>query len=651
MILIVNFTLALVLALAGTTSASPASEGTAERTVHLLEYIAVDYPGAVVDGQVTNDVEYREQLSFLDHVATQLRSFGVAENDPLMGELGSLRSLVDAKAGAEVVTAARALAGAVRQRFRVGVLPPRTPDLANGEKIYAQACASCHGVVGKGDGPNAALHDPPPADFTARDRALTLPLSAVYATITYGIDGTAMASFAEAYDEASRFDLAFYVGSLAFSREEVANGQALFTKSPSAATSVVHGLGELIRRPASLLALDERSLGVVAYLRHHPEALADSGVSFDLVRTRLLESRAAYEAGDSSRAVDLAISAYLDGFEPIEPTLTALDAPLRLTIEGDFLRYRESIQHGAPGATVTSEYTTLRRNLDQASDRLESGEFGSLAAFLSSLTIMAREGLEAVLLIVALTGILRRAGQHEALRYVHGGWIAALAAGGATWLAAQRVLEIGGFERELIEGVASLLAMAILFYVSYWLVAKVSSQRWQAFLQERIHTALSRGSLWTLASIAFVAIYREVFETILFYEAIFAQAGETGRNAVVAGAGAGLVLLGALALVTFRFGLRLPMRRFFVVSSALLYTFAVMLGGHGVAALQEVGVLRATHVPFVRIEALGIYPTAEGLGLQGLLVLAALFAATRAFTAVRDAEAPAGDEQVAGSGN
>jgi high-affinity iron transporter len=92
------------------------------------------------------------------------------------------------------------------------------------------------------------------------------------------------------------------------------------------------------------------------------------------------------------------------------------------------------------------------------------------------------------------------------------------------------------------------------------------------------------------------------------------------------------------------------MRRFFVVSSALLYTFAVMLGGHGVAALQEVGVLRATHVPFVRIEVLGIYPTAEGLGLQGLLVLAALFAALRAFTAARAAEAPAGAGEVAGSG-
>jgi high-affinity iron transporter len=565
----------------------------------------------------------------------------VTETDPLSREVASLRDLVEAKRGEEVVTAARALAAEVRQRFRVSLLPARTPDLEHGRQLYAEACASCHGAAGKGDGPNAALHDPRPADFTNRERALTLPLSAVYATITFGIDGTAMASFAEAYDESSRFDLTFYVGSLAFTDTEIANGETVLKKSPAAAASVVHGLGELIRRPASVLAEDDRDLAILAYLRRHPDALSDASVSFGLVRTRLLESRVAYEAGDSARAVDLAVSAYLDGFEPLEPALSALDDGLRTTIEGDFLHYRESIQQGAAGAAIADAYATLRRDLDQANDTLESGKFGPLAAFLSSLTIMAREGFECVLLIVALTGILRRAGQREALRYVHGGWIAALFAGGATWLAAQRVLEIGGFERELIEGVASLLAMAILFYVSYWLIAKVSSQRWQAFLHERITSALSRGSLWTLAVIAFVAIYREVFETILFYEAIAAQAGELGRNAVLAGAGAGLLLLAALALVTFRFGLRLPMRRFFVVSSALLYAFAIMLGGRGIAALQEVGALPATHVPFVRIEALGIYPTAESLGLQCLLLLAALFAALRAFAAQRVPEAGA----------
>ena len=151
-------------------------------------------------------------------------------------------------------------------------------------------------------------------------------------------------------------------------------------------------------------------------------------------------------------------------------------------------------------------------------------------------------------------------------------------------------------------------------------------------------TALSPGSLWTLTSIAFVAIYREAFETILFYEAISAQAGAAGRNAVLAGAGAGLFALAGIAVVTFRFGRRLPMREFFFVTSGLLYAFAVILAGHGIAALQEAGVVGATQVPFVRIELLGIHPTAEGLGLQALLLVAAAIAAIRAVLAAREVQ-------------
>ncbi len=640
--LIVNFALCAALGLAFP-APTVAAEGeavdgtvTAERAVHLLEYIAVDYPGAVADGRVLSDLEYEEQLSFLGLIAGQLRSLGMAESDPLLAELAKLKASVDAKGGREVVTQARSLAGAVRERFRVGALPPRTPDLAHGAKIYADACASCHGTAGKGDGVNAALHDPRPTDLTDRERMHALPLSAVYATITYGIYGTAMASFAEAYDEGTRFDLSFYVGSMSFTDDEIARGSALVEANPDAAAGVVQGLGDLIRRPVVTLGTDARERDLVAYLRRHPEALAETDVSFALVRARLLESRAAHQAGEKTRAVDLAISAYLDGFEPLEPALSAVDADLRLAIESDFLRYRESLEAGASNDAVETLYAGLRRNLALASDRLASGEFGPIAAFVSSMTIMLREGFEAVLLVVALTGMLVRAGHRSALRYVHVGWIGALVAGGVTWLVARHLLTIGGFERELIEGLTSLLAAAILFYVSYWLIAKVSSQRWQAFIAERVKSALSRGSLWTVASIAFVAVYREAFETILFYEAISAQAGTAGQNAVLAGAGVGIVALSAIAVMTFRFGRRLPMRQFFVVTSALLYAFAVVLAGHGVAALQEAGVLGITHVAFLRIELLGIHPTAEGLGLQALLLLAAALAAMRAIVAARE---------------
>ena len=105
-----------------------------------------------------------------------------------------------------------------------------------------------------------------------------------------------------------------------------------------------------------------------------------------------------------------------------------------------------------------------------------------------------------------------------------------------------------------------------------------------------------------------------------------AQAGPQGRGPLLAGVGAGMGALGLLAIVIFRFGRRLPMRQFFAASSLLLYALAIVLAGHGVAALQEAGWIPATPVSLFRLEWLGIYPTVQGLALQGVLLLAALAA-------------------------
>jgi high-affinity iron transporter len=515
----------------------------------------------------------------------------------------------------------------LRFRFNVQAQPPRTPSLENGGKLYAQACATCHGATGEGDGPRAHDLDPKPASFRARDRMLALPPSALFATITYGIEGTAMAAFGEAFDVAQRYDLTFFVGSLAFDDAEVARGAALTGADPDALGLRIAGLRELASQPAtSLAAGGGDGLALVAYARRHPEAFENSGLALRVARERLEQSWAAYERGDAKRAAELAISAYLDGFEPVEPRIDVVRADLRARVEEDFLRYREALLGVEQRRIVAERRERLLADIAEAERALAESRFGPNAAFVAALTVLAREGFEAVLVVVALCGLLIRAGRRDALRYVHAGWIAAVVAGSATWLAARFLLDISGAEREVVEGVSSLLAACILFYVSYWLIAKVSSQRWQAFLQTRIQTALGSGSLWTLVTIAFVAVYRELFESILFFEAIAAQAGPAGLHAVFMGAAAGAVLLTALALGAFRYGLRMPVRRFFVVSSALLYALAIVLAGQGVAALQEAGLVATSRVPFVRVDWLGIHPTAETLGAQGLLVAAALLA-------------------------
>jgi high-affinity iron transporter len=530
----------------------------------------------------------------------------------------------------------------------VQALPPRVPSLEHGRQLYADACASCHGAAGRGDGAVAGLLDPPPANLTDRERMLALPLSAVFATISFGIEGTAMPSYEESFDDADRYDLTFFVGALAFEGADVARGEILAKDDPAALAKSVTGISELILEPAVALARDtDDGRALVAYARTHPEALSTSNVSLGVVRERLGESWQAYVAGDGQRAGELAVSAYLDGFEPVEPKLDALDPTLRVSVEAEFLAYRSLLRDGDARAAAEAARDRLLARVADAESRLRSGEFGPAAAFVATLTVLAREGFEAVLVVVALAGLLLRAGRREALRYVHAGWVTASVAGVATWFLAHELIAISGAQRELVEGISSLLACAILFYVSYWLIAKVSSTRWQSFLRARIETALTRGSMWTLALIAFVAVYRELFETILFLEAITSQAGPTGMNAVLAGAGAGLLLLALLALFAFRFGLRMPVRRFFVASSLLRYTLAVVLAGQGVAALQEAGRIPVTPVRFVRVEWLGIFPTLETLGLQAVLLVAAAIAAVWIFVLrPRDAETRAPGETV-----
>jgi high-affinity iron transporter len=614
---------AVALAVAAAPARADEREESARRAIHLLEYIAADYPGAVQNGAVVSDLEYREQLDFAQSIREQLERLGVAATDPLGAALTRFDQALRERAPADQIAAeARALATATRDRFAVRAVPDRTPDLVKGEALYAAQCASCHGATGAGDGPAGANLDPAPANFRDPERAQALSPFALWSTISYGIAGTGMLGFAATLDEAARWDLAYYVGALGFVPAQVARGAALVD---AAAAARIPSLAELSHRSAGELAAgDADAAARVAFLRTNPAALRTGELPLEIAKRRLAESLAAFERGDRAAALDLATAAYLDGFEPVEAALDAVDGALRVGIEEEFVRYRAALRANAPEAAAQAE--GLAASLARAEAALDGDGLGPTAVFLGALTILAREGLEAVLLVVAILGVLGRAGRSDAARWVHAGWIAALVAGFATWWIATHVVAMSGARREVIEGVSALSAAAILFYVSYWLLSKTEAARWQSFLDERLRAALGRGSLATLALLSFVAVYRECFETVLFLQALAAQADPAGRRALGLGLGAGVVLLAVLSVVVFRFGQRLPLRRFFAASSLLLYALAIVLAGHGVAALQEAGWLPATPVSLFRFEWLGLYPTLEGIALQAAMIVAALFA-------------------------
>ena len=279
---------------------------------------------------------------------------------------------------------------------------------------------------------------------------------------------------------------------------------------------------------------------------------------------------------------------------------------------------RTLLDQRRPVEAVAEHVERLNAMLDRAGEKLGAGSLSPAGAFVSALLILLREGLEAILVLAAIVAFVVKTGRRDALPYIHAGWIAAVAMGGATWLVATHVLEISGADRELTEGVAALLAAVMLLYVGYWLHGKSNAQAWQSFIKDQVTAALGRRTLWAMAVVSFLAVYRELFEIILFYQALWAQVGEGGRGAFTGGIALAAVLLAVLGWAILKYSVRLPIAPFFAVMSALLVAMAFVFVGHGVAALQEAGVVKATAVGFFELPLLGISPTLQGLSAQGL---------------------------------
>src|SRR2546429_6095516 len=247
-----------------------------------------------------------------------------------------------------------------------------------------------------------------------------------------------------------------------------------------------------------------------------------------------------------------------------------------------------------------------------------------------SFVLLLREGFEAILIVAALMAFLAKAGAVERRRHVAQGAWAAVGASLVTAAVVELLFEITTGQREALEGVTMLLATAVLFYVSYWLLSKIEVAKWKRFVKGRMEEALSTGSGFALASVAFLAVYREGFETILFYKALLTSAGSAGGSG--AGPVAAGILLGAVALVIVyvavsRFGMKVPLKPFFAVTSGMLYYMAFVFARKGIADLQESGILRTSVVEWApRIPVLGIYPTVQSLSLQLLLIVLLLVA-------------------------
>lgn len=625
---------AFALGLAANAGAQPGSASTAPLVAHLLDYVSVDYPEFVKDGKVLDEGEYKEQQEFAAQVIELLGALPAVPARPaLLEQAAALKDLIDAKAqGTEVSSAATALRWRVVEAYGIAVAPKSPPDMRRAASVYAAQCAACHGAEGKGDGPAGKGLDPAPSNFHDRDRMAQRSLYGLYNTVSLGVEGTSMKGFGELTDE-ERWALAFYVDKLGAPSERAEQGEALWRKGVGkkevGTLSTVATLNEV----EIATRFGDDMVAVFAWLKANPSALSagrESPIAYS--RRLLAESVNAYRAGQRDEAQRLALTSYLEGFELAEASLDAIDRPLRQEVETQMIGYRDLMRRGATVEEVAQAADRVDRLLETAAQKLHDEGLTPSAAAAGAFFILLREGLEALLVVTAIIALLVKAGRREALPYVHAGWLGALGAGLLTWFIAATLIEVSGATRELTEGVTALAAAAILVYVGVWLHDKSHARAWQAFVDRHLTSALERGTLWALAGVSFLAVYREAFETVLFYQALLQQAGDDARASVFMGLAAGILVLALLAWLILRYSVRLPLGLFFGASSVLLGLLAVVFTGHGVRALQEAGVIPASPIDMGGFRALGVYATVETTLAQivVLLLVVAAFVFTRA---------------------
>ena len=342
------------------------------------------------------------------------------------------------------------------------------------------------------------------------------------------------------------------------------------------------------------------------------------------IKTILSETQTAYRNKDGSTARLAAMDAYLV-YEGIEPALINKDKELGKGLEQIFGKLQGQIKNNAPLEKVDAIIVELNAGLKKALPLLEE-KMGFEGQFINSFAIIVREGFEAILILAALITFLVKSKNEDKVRHI---WIgvgmAILASLLTAWLL-EAVFEMGAASREVMEAWIMLLAVAMLFWVSYWLVSKVEASKWQAYISGKMKDAIGSGNTFTLGMVAFISVYREGFETILFYKALFIQAGESATG-ILPGFLIGSLVLGVVYVLIYKVGVRIPIKWFFIGTSVFLAFMAFLFMGKGLHELQMGNALSITPVSWApEIAQLGMYATLETFIGQMILIVAYIIA-------------------------
>lgn len=596
-------------------------ESNIQTIIHLLDYLSKDYPAAVKNGVIIDEGEYLEMKEFSETILSLSKKLELTKKqaNQIQRNLMDLRANVLNKVSHQKIKAVTSkVKWAIINFTEFEISPSNWPNIDNGQKLFLNNCIQCHGASGNGKGKLAMGLNPAPTNFLNDTVMRVVSPFQAYNTIKLGVEGTAMQSFGMLSDK-EVWDLSFYIKSLRFNAPFVDSLELkeIFDKvSNEVSLKDVATLSdkELIQKLGYEDSVTYKKLKAIRVFSLHETSTENSLV---VARNYLNAVLLDYKEGNKKSARQNALNAYLEGIEPVEVRLKANDPEFTSHLEQQMMAVRQAIESSKSISTVQAEIADALSMIDRADQLMRDTKLNYWLSFFLAASIMLREGLEAFLIIALILALIKTSGTKKALPYVHGGWIMAILIGIAGWFLSDWIIGISGKNREIMEGLISLVAVIVLAFVGFWLHNHSHSKKWKEFIEKKIGKQLRGEKMLGLAVFSFMVVFREAFESILFLQAISLETKTGDGSSIGLGVIAAFTLIALLAVIFVKYSKRIPVRQLFRYSSWVITLLAIILIGKGVHAVQEAGWVSVTSFPIsLKIDWLGVYPTTETLIAQ-----------------------------------
>ena len=594
--------------------------------IHLLDYLAHDYGGSVANGKVISKGEYEEQKEFANKIYELAQVLPVIKNNNItFYKIIKLKAMINEKLDARDVTLqARDIQKDLITLTKMTLSPNELPSLSNGKRLFKQNCTTCHGNEGFGDGAAGKEMEPAPANFHAQERMSSISAFHCYNTIRFGVPGTGMLAWPQLNDK-EVWDLSFFVMAIRhFDVQELAKKTEVI-KTDNITLQDLSTLSDTELKN-KIIGNDDSQKNAALILLRTIDNNTSSGDYIGKANYYLNEALSAFKNNLKDDAKRLAVLAYLEGIEPVEPMIKANAPELISKIETEMGKVRQMIiDPKTTSLLLSTQIANVEEIFEDVKESIKSHELTFGVAFSGAFAIILREGFEAVLIILTLLSVIKVFGNKKAALWVHAGWSSALLLGFITWFLSGILMKMSGASREILEAATSSFAVIILLYFGFWLHRQTEIGRWKKFINEKVKNALDNKNLWALASISFISVFREAFETVLFIRALWFQTNAEGKNAIGLGLVAALLLIFTFSILALRFSKKIPIRELFKASSIMTSLLAFILAGKAVHSMQEAGLLESTLFPInLRFDTIGLFPTWQTIVAQVSILLLAV---------------------------